>query len=47
MKKTYKITIKMIDEINTITLTNPPRRFLKVGYKEYSGAEILKVERVK
>lgn len=47
MKKTYKITIKFDGKISMITMTNPPRRFLKVGYKEYSGAEIVKVIRIK
>jgi len=47
MKKIYKITVAMVDEVGEIILTNPPRRFLKVGYTEYSGARILKVERIK
>jgi hypothetical protein len=46
MKKTYKITIRWIDEITTIIMVNPPRKFRKVGYKEYSGAEIIAVEKI-
>ncbi len=46
MKKTYKITIKMMDEITTVIMVNPSRKFLKVGYKEYSGAEIVAVEKI-
>lgn len=46
MKKTYKITISVCGELSTITLTNPPRRFLRVGYTEYSGAKIVKVEKI-
>jgi hypothetical protein len=47
MKKVYEITISMCGELNTITLTNPSRRFLKVGYTEYSGAKIVAVKRIK
>lgn len=47
MKKIYKITIFVCGKVNTITLTNPPRRFLKVGYVEYSGAKIIAVKRIK
>jgi len=47
MKRTYKITIAVGNEISVITLTNPPRKFLKVGYTEYSGAKILNVEKIK
>lgn len=47
MKKTYNITISFCGELSTITLTNPSRKFLKVGYEEYSGAKIVKVEKVK
>ena len=47
MKKVYEITISMCGELDTIILTNPPRRFLKVGYTEYSGAKIVEVKRIK
>jgi hypothetical protein len=47
MKKVYEITISMCGELNTITLTNPSRKFLKVGYTEYSGAKIVAVKRIK
>ena len=47
MKKVYEITISMCGELSTITLTNPSRRFLKVGYTEYSGAKIVAVKRIK
>ena len=47
MKKVYEITISMCGEVNTITLTNPPRRFLKIDYTEYSGAKIVAVKRIK
>jgi hypothetical protein len=46
MKKTYKITIRWMDEIATIIMVNPPRKFRTVGYKEWSGAEIVAVERI-
>ena len=46
MKRTYKITIAVGDEISVIILTNPPHKFLKVGYTEYSGAKIINVEKL-
>ena len=46
MKKTYKITISVCGELSTIILTNPNRRFLKVGNTEKSGAKIIKVEKI-
>lgn len=47
MKKVYEITIFVCGKVDTITLTNPSRRFLKVGYTEYSGAKIVAVKRIK
>lgn len=47
MKKVYEITISVCGEESTITLVNPNRKFLKEGNTEYSGAKIIKVERIK
>ena len=47
MKKVYEITIATYDFTHTITMVNPSRRWLKVGNKEYSGAEIVAVKRIK
>lgn len=47
MKKIYEITISFCGEESTITMINPNRKFLKVGNTEYSGAKIIKVERIK
>lgn len=46
MKKVYKITVLMGNELSTIVLTNPNRNLLKVGNSDESGIKIIKVERV-
>ena len=46
MKKVYEITVMMCGEESTLTITNPPRRWLKEGYVEYSGAKIIRVKKV-
>lgn len=47
MKKVYEITISFCGEESTITMVNPNRKFLKEGNTEYSGAKIIRVERIK